>query len=454
MITKHSLQLPQRAIILFTLNKIHNCKVSKQTANYMVMSQIEQLRFLRAEDIKGVVKQWGTPVFVYDEAIMHQQAQQALAFSAPFGLTVRYAMKTNPNSNILRIFNDMGIAIDAGSGWEVERALKAGIDPKNILITGQELPKNLVELVGKGVQFNACSLYQLQKYGSKYPGTNVTIRINPGLGSGHSNKTNVGGPASSFGIWHECIDRINDLAKEHNLNINRLHTHIGSGSDPAVWVKAAEMSLDHVRALPNVTILNLGGGFKVARTQEEVATDLRKISSAVADVLQTFYDKTGRKIHLEIEPGTFLMANAGSLITTIHDIVDTGDDGYTFLKIDSGMTEILRPTLYGAQHPLVVARDGSEKAQYIVAGHCCESGDILTTDPDNPALLKTRLLKKANIGDVLVIEGVGAYCAAMSAINYNSFPRSPEVVKRTGGTFVEIARRQTLEEMLQLETSI
>ncbi len=454
MITKHCRQRTQLAITLFTLNEIHDCKLSKQTANYMVMSHLEQLRFLNTEDVKGVIGQWGTSVFVYDEAIMQQQVQQALAFSAPFGLTVRYAMKANPNSNILRMFSSMGVAIDAGSGWEADRALRAGIDPKDILITGQELPKNLVELVEKGVQFNACSLHQLQEYGAKFPGTNVSIRINPGLGSGHSKKTNVGGSASSFGIWHEYIDELNDIATEHKLNINRLHTHIGSGSDPAVWMNAAKISLEQVRTLPNVTILNLGGGFKAALTQGEAQTKLSEISSVVADALQTFYDETGRKIRLEIEPGTFLIANAGSLITTIHDIVDTGYDGYTFLKIDSGMTEILRPTLYGAQHPLVVVTDGSEDEQYIVAGHCCESGDILTPDPDQPDMLKTRLLKKASRGDVLVIEGVGAYCAAMSAINYNSFPRSPEVVKKIDGSLVEIARRQTLEEMLQLEAQI
>jgi diaminopimelate decarboxylase len=420
----------------------------------MGMSDPEQLKFLETVDISCAVEQWGTPVFVYDEATMQQQAQEALACDAPFGLTVRYAMKNNPNSNILRIFGDLGLAIDASSGFEADRALRAGIDPQDVLITTQELPKNLTELVEKGVQFNACSLDQLEEYGREFPGSRVSVRINPGLGSGHSNKTNVGGPSSSFGIWHEYTEDIKKTAAEHDLTIERLHTHIGSGSDPAVWMKVAQMSLDQVRTFPDVTTLNLGGGFKVARTQEEVATRLSEVSSVVADALQTFYDETGRKIKLEIEPGTFLMGNAGSLITTIHDIVDTGDDGHTFLKIDSGMTEILRPTLYGAQHPLVVVKDGSENAQYIVAGHCCESGDILTPDPDDPALLKTRLLKKASRGDRLVIEGVGAYCAAMSAINYNSFPRSPEVVKRIGGALVEIARRQTLEEMLQLETQM
>jgi len=419
------------------------------------MRQLEQLKFLGTKDIKNVIKQWGTPVFVYDEAIIQQQAKEALSFNAPFGLTVRYAMKTNPNSNILRMFSGMGLAIDASSGFEADRALKAGVNPQAILITSQELPKNLTELIERGVQFNACSLYQLQEYGSQFPGTDVSVRINPGLGSGHSNKTNVGGPSSSFGIWHEYTDQIKEIAAEHQLTIKRLHTHIGSGSDPAVWMKVAQMSLEQVRAFPGVEILNLGGGFKVSLTQEEVATKLSEVSSVIANALQAFYDETGRKIQLEIEPGAFLVANAGSLITTIHDIVDTGKDGYTFLKIDSGMTEILRPALYGAQHPLVVVKGRSgASAEYIVVGHCCESGDMLTPAPSNPDMLATRLLKKASKGDLLVVEGVGAYCAAMSAKNYNSYPRCPEVVKKTDGSLVEISRRETLDEMLQLETQM
>ncbi|HEY5037207.1 MAG TPA: hypothetical protein VII74_08770, partial [Chthoniobacterales bacterium] len=167
------------------------------------MEKLEQLRFLRPEEVETIARRWGTPVFVYDEPTLREQARQALAFQAPFGLTVRYAMKANPSSYILAAFDRLGIAIDASSGFEAERALAAGVAPGKILITAQELPANLSALVARGVNFNACSLHQLETYGWAFPGTEVSIRINPGLGSGHSHKTNVGGPASSFGIWHE-----------------------------------------------------------------------------------------------------------------------------------------------------------------------------------------------------------------------------------------------------------
>ena len=161
--------------------------------------------------------------------------------------------------------------------------------------------------------------------------------------------------------------------------------------------------------------------------------------------------ETGREIHLEIEPGTYLLANAGALVTAIQDIAET--DAYRFLKLDAGMTEILRPSLYGAQHPLIVLprRPTGKTVPAVAVGHCCESGDLLTPAPDEHEVLLPRLLPEAEIGDLCVIEGVGAYCAAMSAKNYNSFPEAQEVLLKENGEMGLIRRRQTLEQMLANE---
>lgn len=417
------------------------------------MEHLDQLRFLKDSQVKNIAKEYGTPVFVYSEAILADQARSALNFPAPYGLRVRYAMKANPNSHFLKLFDEAGLCIDASSGYEASRAIRAGVAPSKILITSQELPVNLKELVDEGVEFNACSLHQLDTYGQMFPGSEVSVRINPGIGSGHSFKTNVGGPASSFGIWHEYIDEIHKLAKKHDLKITRLHTHIGSGSDPEVWKRAAELSIGQVRKFPDVTTINLGGGFKVARMRDEIGTDLQAVGKVVANALEEFARDSGRKLHLEIEPGTYLTANAGSLVASVIDVVDTGEEGYTFLKIDSGMTELMRPSLYGSQHPIVVVNGLSEKhRKYVVVGHCCESGDLLTPFPEDPEALAPRLLQEAKIGDLLVIEGVGAYCAYMSAQNYNSFPLRSEVAFKPDGQVVEICRRETLDEMQALET--
>lgn len=267
--------------------------------------------------------------------------------------------------------------------------------------------------------------------------------MNPGLGTGHSNKTNVGGPSSSFGIWHEYTPQILEIAKKHGLTINRIHTHIGTGGDPAVWTRAAELTLDIVEQFPEVTTVDLGGGFKVARMSDETATSLQVVGEAVKKSFEWFAAKTGRKLKLEIEPGTFLTANAGCIVSEIIDIKDTGKDGHEFLIVDMGMTENLRPALYGSQHPLVVVSNSPEKSQkpYVVVGHNCESGDILTPKPGEPDVVGERTLQTAAIGDAMVIEGTGAYCASMSARGYNSFPTAKEILRRKDGTFVDISFR-------------
>lgn len=419
------------------------------------MNSLETLRFLNQEEVIDAAAEHDTPLFVYDEASLRAQADEALAFNAPFGLEVRYAMKANSHREILRIFADKGLGIDASSGFEAERAILAGIKPSNISITSQELPKNLKELVEEGVDFNACSLHQLREYGKLFPGTKVGVRINPGSGTGHSPKTNVGGPLSSFGIWHEYLDEVLEVAEEYDLEINRLHTHIGTGGDPQVWTDVARMTLEQVKRLPDVTTVDFGGGFKVARMQNEVGTKLSVVGPVIADAIKKFYEETGRKLKLEIEPGTFLVANAGSLITTIRDIVDTGKAGHQFIKIDSGMTEVLRPSLYGAQHPLVVVNDRPlQPEKYVVVGHACESGDLLTPKPGEPEVVDERLLQHAEIDDLLVIEGVGAYCASMSADNYCSFPSAAAFMRRMDGKMVLISKPGSLEEVTARERNL
>lgn len=407
---------------------------------------VDPHRFLADHEALTLLSEHGSPLYVYDEALLRRQARRALAFPNPFGLTVRYAMKACPNGAILRILASEGLHIDASSGWEARRALAAGVPADRIMLTAQQLADDVEDLTSLGIRFNACSLHQLASYGRSFPGTSVAVRVNPGLGSGHSNRTNVGGPSASFGIWHEHLPQILAIAAEHDLDIRMLHSHIGSGSDPEVWQRCARMTLQIAERLESVTTVSLGGGFKVARMHDEVATDLAVAGAPIEQELRDFADRSGRQLHLEIEPGTFMVANVGALLTTIVDVVDTGEEGRQFLKIDSGMTEILRPSMYGSQHPIsVIPREGmtdDTMSDYLVVGHCCESGDVLTPEPDNPEGLRSRKLRSARIGDGLLIGSTGAYCAAMSAKNYNSFPEAAEVMRLSSGDFALIRRRQ------------
>ena len=415
---------------------------------------MDSLQFLSTAEVHTIQREFGTPVFVYDETALRARAAELLAFKNAFGLTVRYAMKALPTAAILHVLIDAGLDLDASSGFEAERALLAGVAPERIQITAQQLPSDLQALVDRDVRFNACSLHQLQQYCALYPGGEVSVRINPGLGSGHNNRTNVGGPPSSFGIWHEHLDEVLSVAREHNVQVTGMHTHIGSGADPAMWVHCAKLSLDIAARIEQVRVFSLGGGFKVGRMPGEPSADLSAIGEKISAEIEQFATRTGRELHLEIEPGTYAVANAGALICSVIDIVDTGSEGHRFIKVDSGMTEVLRPSMYGAQHPIAVVPSGDtarDEGEYLVVGHCCESGDILTPEAGNPEGLAPRTLTVPKIGDAVVVEGAGAYCSSMSAKNYNSFPECAEVLKNVDGTFALIRARQTLAQIVENE---
>jgi diaminopimelate decarboxylase len=403
-------------------------------------------------DVAGEVRRrFGTPCYVYDHAALETAARQALAFPAPFGLTVRYAMKANPSRGILALFRDLGLHVDASSDFEVERALRAGFAPERIQLTSQMPSRALERHLERGVLFNACSLHQLDAFGRTAPGRELSVRVNPGLGTGSTKRTNTGGPASSFGIWHEAMPEILAIAKRYDLRIRRLHSHVGSGTDPEVWKRCARMTLDLAVQLPEVASINLGGGFKVGRMPEEPSVDMADVGAHVRREIEGFRDRSGRGLHLEIEPGTFLVANAGVIVASCVDVVDTGAEGYCFAKLDAGMPEITRPSLYGAQHPIDVLAAGREQKAVVFVGPCCESGDILTPAPGDPEALAPRWVATPRIGDLVVVGGAGAYCAGMATINYNSYPQAPEVMLGPDGALTLLRRRQTAEQVWQNE---
>jgi diaminopimelate decarboxylase len=428
---------------------------------------------LTHEQARRVREKFKTPCYVYDSSRLKEQADKCLKLPIPkqFGHTVRYAMKANPSRGVLSLFRDLGLHIDASSDYEVDRAILYGFHPNQIQLTSQMPSRRLKEHVDNGVLFNACSLRQLQVFGNVAPGREVSVRINPGTGSGGTKRTTTGGPDSSFGIWYEDLNKIKDIAQKSGLKITRLHTHIGSGADPKSWEEASRMTLDLAVKLPEVRTVNFGGGFKVARVLEEPHdVDMKQVGEALAGRLESFESEHKRTLHLEIEPGGYLVANAGYLVCECVDVVQTfsGDwsdmcakslpgskpSGRIFAKLDAGMPEILRPSLYGAQHPIYVLHDEREErkqAEVIFVGPCCETGDVLTTEDKKPEELKGRRVPYPHIGDLVVIGGAGAYCASMAAINYNSYPQAPEVMLDDQGVLRELRKRQTFDQMLANE---
>ena len=215
------------------------------------------------------------------------------------------------------------------------------------------------------------------------------------------------------------------------------------------------MTLSIVRQFPDVTIVNLGGGYKIDRMDPAKSIDLHSVFSIIKRDFEQFAQETGRRLFLEIEPGTYLSANSCLLLARINDIVDTGPHGYRFIKTDASMTELLRPMIYGAGHPIrLLGKPDAMLHRYVVVGCCCESGDIFTVREGDPEAVDTIELPKAEINDYLAITGAGSYGIAMSAKNYNSRPICAEVLIRHDASHILISRRQRPEEMWERELPV
>lgn len=410
--------------------------------------------FITSDIATKIQEQYTTPSYVYSEQVLCDTADEFLAFPNAFGHDVRYAMKANPNVNILKIFNKKGIKIDAASEYEVQRAIAAGYQGKDIHISAQEFPRDMQFLLDHDVEFIATSLEQIHRYGALNSGGSIGLRINPGSGSGAFKAISTGWTTSWFGIWHEYIPEIKQACESHNLSIHKIHIHIGSENTPESWVESAQTGLDFVAQFPDVTTLDMGGGFKKAIMPYEQSADLQGIWKAVAKRFSEFKEQTGREISLEVEPGKFLVINSCSVVCEVVDVINTGERGYDFIRINSGMTEMPRVAMYGVQEPIYILNDADTKTDYVVIGHCCESGDLLTCKLYEAEEIEPRALNTASAGDLMVVDGVGAYNASMSMKNYNSFPEAGELMLRTDGSLVEIRKRQTLEQVYQNEISV
>jgi diaminopimelate decarboxylase len=434
------------------------------------MSFLNNFSKVTSEIVQKAAADFGTPLYLYDEELIIKKCRDVLAMPNAFGLKVRYAMKANSNRSLLRLIADQGISIDASTLNEVRRAVAAGIDPARIILTSQEVPEeedrqDLEQLILKGLKYNVCSLRQLYLIGdfAKANQLELSIRVHPGKGSGESATRNTGDNYSCFGIHLTDLNEALLYAKRMGLRFTQVHVHIGSGADPEIWRQNIDLELGLVeRHFPDAKIVSFGGGLKEARMPDETAADIQALGRYAAEQLENFYERTKRKLIMEIEPGTYLMANAGYVLTKVADKKQTGPEGLSFVLVNGGMEVITRPLLYGSRHPFYViskkgqllssefdTRPNAFLRDLVLVGPCCESGDSLCLDEEENNV--PRKIADPEFGDIIAIGGAGAYCSSMSPFNYNSHTQIPEVLLRTNGELKLIRRRQTLEQMLENE---
>jgi diaminopimelate decarboxylase len=440
--------------------------------------------------IPQLAAEFGTPLYVYDATMIRQRARDL----APFDV-VRFAQKACSNLSILRLVREEGVLVDAVSAGEIARALAAGYAPSPkdhddaaitaghhpaIVYTADVFDRAAIDaVIEHDLPVNCGSPDMIDQYGERCHALGrqrgVTLRVNPGFGHGHSQKTNTGGEGSKHGVWHteiaDCVAR----AERWGLRVTGVHMHIGSGTDMSHLHKVGE-ALERIalEVGPSVLTISAGGGLSTPYRGDELPIDVAGYYATWNAVRERLAKSFGHAVNLEIEPGRYLAAESGALITEVRAVKKQG--ALNYVLVDAGFNNLARPAMYGAYHPIglapLKAEGGRGKAEseatyesqasrervlppsafplppsYVVAGPLCESGDVFTQK--DGGFVEARPLPQPTIGDYLVIGCTGAYGYTMAS-NYNSKPLCAEVLIENGQPRL-IRRAQTVDDLLAAE---
>jgi diaminopimelate decarboxylase len=418
--------------------------------------------FLDSVDLDAIAGRVATPFYVYSAEVLRRRIAEVRAVAPGGTLQARYAMKACSVRRVLEEVQRAGIWIDAVSGNEALRARAAGFatgqTPPTILLTSDVFRDNALDVllrhrilpnIGSPAMVDA-----LRSAGYRGP---VGIRVNPGFGHGHVRATDTGGPSSKHGVWHDDLDEVRRAAAAAELPIVLLHTHVGSGAGLDEF--NANMGLlvhfftERLADFPDLEAVNLGGGIPHAYRPDAPPIDLRPLGRLLADAQRTLSAKAARPLRVEIEPGRYIVAPSAALVARVTDVKSTQTNekgpGNTFVMVDAGFNDLIRPAMYGSYHHITVhgTAPGAPRVPLVVAGPLCESGDVFTRDACE--LVDPRSLPLPAIGDLLIFHDAGAYGAQMSS-NYNSLGRAPQVWLEGGEAYL-ISRRETLDDVVRTE---
>ena len=354
----------------------------------------------------------GTPAYVYDEVCLTQRARALVDLAAVD--QVLYAVKANPHPEILRRAASVGMGFECVSPGEIARVRQAVGHGPTVLFTPNFAPRvEYRDALRSGIRVTLDNLHPLEHWPELFADQEVFVRIDPGRGRGHHAKVRTAGTRSKFGVALDQLDRLSALVEGVGCRVVGLHAHVGSGVlDPGAWQEIAVTLVSVAQRFGDVEVLDLGGGLGVPDRPGRPGLDLGALDAALATV------KTAHPGYaLWLEPGRFLVAEGGVLLTRVTQLKDKGDLRY--VGVDAGMHTLMRPALYGAHHHVVnLSRlDDPPTERVTVVGPICESGDVLARD---------RRLARVSEGDVLLFATAGAYGATM-ATDYNLRGRPAEV---------------------------
>lgn len=394
---------------------------------------------IQGVDLASLSEQFGTPLYIYDgEKIVNQVKILQQAF-ADVPLKIKYATKALSNINVLKLIKKAGAGVDAVSIEEVKLGLLAGYEAHEIMYTPSGVGfEEIQEAVELGIMINLDSLPLMEEFGKAY-GKSVPacIRINPHIMAGGNIKISVGHKESKFGISIEQLPEILERVDRYQLNIEGLHIHTGSDIlDAEVFLKGGNVLFEAAFKFPDLKFLDFGGGFKVAYKPNDIATDVMEVGKKVGEAFLEFCKKYGRQLELWLEPGKFLVSEAGYLLVKSNLVKET--PSVTFVGVDSGLNHLIRPMMYDAYHGVYnLSNCEGQMVKYNVVGYICETDTIASQ----------RELHTVSAGDLLVIKNAGAYGYSMAS-NYNSRLRPPEVLIYEGKALL-IRRRESFEDLVR-----
>ncbi len=353
--------------------------------------------------------------YVYDTATLQGQARALRGLQSLD--RVHYALKANSNPEVLRVLAAEGMAFECVSRAEVEHVLAAvpGLKATEILFTPNFAPRaEYVWAVGAGVRLTLDNLHPLREWPEVFAGRDLFVRLDPGHGRGHHQHVRTAGTHSKFGVPLFELDELARLATAAGARIVGLHAHVGSGIFATdTWRDTAEQLAAAAVGLPDVRVLDIGGGLGVPDRADRAPVDLAALDATLA-----VFKAEHPQFQLWMEPGRFLVAQAGVLVAEVTQLKGKGSMQYVGLA--TGMNSLIRPALYGAWHEIVnltrLAAAATER--YTVVGPICESGDVLGNDRHLPPTFE---------GDVVLVATAGAYGRVMSS-HYNLRPPAVEIL--------------------------
>lgn len=419
------------------------------------MESRDGVLFIGGVSTADIASRFGTPVYIYDAAVIHRQIDRITRAFAALPFRPFYAMKANGNVSILRMIHGKGFGCDCVSPGEIYLAMNAGFGPEDIWFTCSNVSDDDLRAVpDPRIIVNVNSMSEIDRCLAADVPNPIALRMNPDVGAGHHHDVVTAGSGVKFGIDAAEIESARMVVEDSGRKVVGLHAHIGSGIDtPKPLLLAARRLLEAATGFPNLRWINFGGGIGVPYRPRDPEFPVEEYGTGLTGLAGTFL--RSRNLTAILEPGRFITAPSGTLLARV--TAKRVSAGAEWIGCDTGFNHLVRPSKYGAYHHIVNATRGSAASlretfdasqmheDLVVSGNLCESSDVFTRDEDGNAI--TRRMDPTVPGDLIALCDAGAYGFSMGS-HYNARLLPAEVLVEDGQARA-IRERQSFDDLLK-----